>query len=104
MSRSKYTDPKTTRAIRRLRAPREGRGVGDLSRRRELGRQRKEAGVDAHAPQGRARHSVRTVGKGPNAPVTNRTAERTGALHQKGWSKVRIIVRKPRAGFHHPAG
>ena len=76
MSRSKHTDPKTIRASRRLRAPRETRGVEDLSRRRELGRECKEVG----AVSGEDRRG------------------------QNGQSRLRITVRQPRAGFHHPAG
>src|SRR6266700_2288365 len=75
MSRSKHTDPKPIRAARRLRAPREGRGAGDLSRRRELGRNRKVAGAE---PGGRK-------------------------LEQNGQLRLRIVVREPRPGFHHPA-
>src|SRR5947199_189734 len=36
MSRTKHTDPRAIRAARRIRAPRAGRGGGDLSRRRAL--------------------------------------------------------------------
>src|ERR1051326_3199265 len=72
MSRSKHTDPKTIRAVRRLRAPREGRGADDLRRRRELG---------LALPQGSA-----IAGKARRGP-----------------SRLRIIVRPPRHGFHHPA-
>lgn len=104
MSRTKHTDPKTIRAARRIRALRDGRGVGDLSRRRELGREREEAGVTPDESKGMARHSVRAVGKSPNTSVTNRGAQRTDPPYQKGWSKVRITVRTPRTGFHHPAG
>jgi hypothetical protein len=50
--------------------------VGDLSHRRELGWERKE--TDA------------AVGKQPRA--------------RNGHSRLRIIVRRPRNGFHHPAG
>ena len=75
MSRSKHTDPKAIRAARRLRAPREGRGVGDLSRRRELGRNRKVAGAEL-------------VGR---------------KLEQNGQLQLRIVVRESRPGFHHPA-
>src|SRR6266496_1820341 len=76
MSRSKHTDPKSIRAARRVRALREGRGVGDLGRRRELGRERK--GISA----------------------TARKVER----RQSGQLPLRFVVQKPRAGFHHPAG
>ena len=76
MSRSKHTDPKTIRASRRVRSPREGRGVGDLSRRRELGR----------------------IGKAVGAQVGSGEFLTTGQL------RPRIIVRTSRPGFHHPAG
>src|SRR2546426_7938838 len=75
MSRSKHTDPKAIRAARRLRAPHEERGVGDLSRRRELGRNRKVAGAEP--------------------------GERK--LEQNGQLRLRIVVRESRPGLHHPA-
>jgi len=50
--------------------------VGDLNRRRELGRERKD--------------------------VANCGAQRTGAPYWKGLLRVRITVRQPRNGFHHP--
>ena len=76
MSRSKHTDPRTIRSARRTRRPLEGRGAGDLSRRRELGRKRKGGGV----------------------PVEVERPSRHGDI------PLRIIVRQPRVGFHHPAG
>jgi hypothetical protein len=79
MSRSKHTDPRDIRAARRVRAPAQGRGTDDLSRRREVGRAHKEAGV--------ARES--------GIPSADRL---------NGPSRLRIIVRPPRNGFHHPAG
>src|SRR5437762_7730064 len=75
MSRSKHTEPKAIRAARRLRAPREGRGGGDLSRRRELGRNRKVAGAE----------------------LRGRKFEQNGQL------QLRIVMRESRPGFHHPA-
>lgn len=62
--------------MRRTRSPRDKRGVGDLSLRRRVGLQLKE----------------------------NRAAcvQRPGDLRHH--SRVRIIIRPPRAGFHHPAG
>src|SRR6266540_1615395 len=75
MSRSKHTDRKAIRAARRLRAPGEGRGVGDLSQRRELGRNRKVAG----------------------SGVDGRKLEQNGQL------RLRIVVRESRPGYHHPA-
>ena len=75
MSRSKHTDPKEIRAARRLRAPREERGAGDLSRRRELERNRKVAGAE----------------------LRGRKFEQNGQL------QLRIVVRESRPGFHHPA-
>src|SRR5256885_10514710 len=54
MSRSKHTDPKEIRAARRLRAPREGRGAGDLSRRRELDPLARVGSSRAAIPQGQA--------------------------------------------------
>src|SRR5207248_324560 len=67
--------PKAIRAARRLRGPREGRGVGDLSRRRELGRNRKLAETEL----GRRK------------------------LEQNGQLRLRIVMRGSRPGFHHPA-
>src|SRR5437879_694217 len=103
MSRSKHTDPKIMHASRRVRAPREGRGVGDRGRRRALRRKGKEAGVDARESQGRASHSVRAVGKNQQAPSASRGAQGTDAPSQRGQSKLRIIVQQPRVGFNHPA-
>src|SRR5437773_3030423 len=76
MSRSKHTDPKAIRAARRIRAPREGRGVSDLSQRRELGRELKKIG----------------------------TATGQKDCGQKGHAPLPFIVKKPRRGFHHPVG
>jgi hypothetical protein len=76
VSRSKHTDPKTIRAQRRARSPRDKRGVGDLNLRRRLGLQWRKIGTAAVVRQ-------------PDA---------------NGNSPVRIIVHPPRAGFHHPAG
>ena len=75
MSRSKHTDPRSIRAARRVRAPHERRGVGDLHRRRELGWSRKEEGV-----------AVAEVLRAQNRQM-----------------RLRIIMRKPGAGFLHPA-
>jgi hypothetical protein len=76
MSRSKHTDPKVIRAHRRIRAPRDEREVGDLSLRRKIGLLRKKIGAQfAHQP--------------PNS---------------SGQSRLRIVIRLPRTGFHHPAG
>jgi hypothetical protein len=76
VSRSKHTDPKTIRAMRRIRSPRDKRDVGDLSRRRKLGLQTKRIGA---------------------AFVQRPT-------NVNGHPRLRIIVRSPRLGFHHPAG
>src|SRR5260370_41041521 len=76
MPRSKDTEPKAIRVSRRVSAPRQSRGVGDLSRRRELGRNRKEAGAE---PGGEK-------------------------LEQSGQKPVRVVVGRSRPGFHHPAG
>jgi hypothetical protein len=62
--------------MRRTRSPRDKRGTGDLSLRRRVGLQLKEIGA-ARIP-------------------------RPGDLSDR--SRVRIITRPPRAGFHHPAG
>src|SRR5436190_23643399 len=77
MSRSKHTDPSWLRASRRTHAPRDGRGVADISRRRLLGAARKAEGVPAGASDGR------TV--------------------QKRKPTLRIITQRPRPGFFHPA-
>lgn len=76
MSRSKHTDPKAIRAERRLRAPRDKRGEGDLSLRRRQGRHLRDMGVVSGS-----------------APFTPASALR--------WP--RIIVCRPRDGFFHPA-
>lgn len=76
MSRSRHTDPPAIRSARRIRGPLEGRGAGDLSHRRVSGRKRKELGIPFDAdPRPR-----------------------------RGRTRLRIIVRQPRSGFHHPAG
>lgn len=76
MSRSKHTDPRAIRALRRTRSPRDKRGGGDLSLRRRLGLQWKKIG----------------------AAFVQRPTGLNGRF------RLRIIVRSPRAGFHHPAG
>ena len=75
MSRSKQSDPKAIRADRRVHAPRERRGASDLSRRRKLGRMRKEVGFEVG------------LGKPKHTQV-----------------RVRIVVSESRPGYHHPAG
>ena len=85
MSRSKHTDPKAIRAARRLRAPHEERGVADLSRRRELGQNRK---VSEPGGSGLSVAGAELVG---------------GKLEQNGQLRLRIVVREPRPGYHHPA-
>jgi hypothetical protein len=76
MSRSKHTDPKTIRAFRRTRSPRDKRGVGDLGLRRRIGLERKAAGV--LSAQAR-----------PN---------------KNGQSRLPVIIQLPRLGFYHPVG
>jgi hypothetical protein len=76
VSRSKHTDPKTIRAMRRIRSPHDKRDVGDLSLRRKLGLQTKRIG----------------------AAFIQRSPDVNGHF------RLRIIVRSPRTGFHHPAG
>lgn len=76
MSRSKHTDPKAIRALRRSLSPSDKRSVGDLSLRRRFGLRRKVAGIFSAQPQ----------------PSKN---DRPG---------LRIIIQPPRAGFHHPVG
>jgi hypothetical protein len=73
VSRSKHTDPRVIRALRRSRSPRDNRGVGDLSLRRRLGLQWKKIG-----------------------PAVIRQTDANGNF------RMRIIVHPPRAGFHHP--
>jgi hypothetical protein len=76
MSRSKHTDPRLIRAMRRIHAPFESRSAGDLSIRRELGRMHKE--LEASPRQG--------------------DTAKPRILH------LRIITRQPNSGFHHPVG
>jgi hypothetical protein len=76
MARSKHTDPRELRAARRLQAPRQERGADDASRRRRRGRNLKELGVAVLPADRRA----------PGRPA-----------------RVRIVVRRARPGFHHPA-
>jgi len=77
MSRSKHTDPRSIRAERRVRAPREPRGVDDLTRRRRLRRLFKEFGIVA----------AETEDEEFAEPV-----------------QPRITVCRPRSEFFHPAG
>jgi|SRR5579859_134861 len=77
MSRSKHTDPRNIRAARRVGAPREERGAGDMSRSRQQLRMLKETGALAK-------------------PERGQPEERFAV-------KPRVIVQKPQAGFHHPA-
>lgn len=74
MSRSKHTDPRAIRGARRLRAPDEDRGAGDLSRRRQLGRAFKLFAAVLSENQQNRRDPIRP----------------------------RIIVRRARPGYHHP--
>jgi len=76
MSRSKHTDPKAIRALRRTRWPFDKRCVGDLTLRRKIDLQLEVAGIlSTHRP--------------PN---------------KNGQSRLRIIIQPPRRGFHHPVG
>jgi len=75
MSRSKHTDPKAIRAARRIRAPRDERGAGDLGQRRRSGWERKQAGIPASAR----------------------------ADKKDGRSRLRFVVQTPHRGFYHPA-
>jgi hypothetical protein len=76
MSRSKHTDPKAIRALRRARSPFDKRCVGDLSLRRRIVLQREGAGV----------------------------LSTQGLPNKNSHSRLRIIIQPPRPGFHHPAG
>src|SRR5438045_5580450 len=76
MSRSKHTDPKVLRAIRRLREPFQTRGTGDRRFRRRSVQGLKELGVTVES---------------------NRKAKRPQNL------QMRILVQKPGPGFYHPA-
>ena len=76
MSRSKHTDPRSIRSDRRVRSPHDARGLGDLSRRRQLGRFLKELGIATRDSETDQQHE----------PV-----------------QPRINVRRPRPGFLHPA-
>ena len=79
MSRSKHTDPKGVRAARRVRAPRERRGHGDLSTERAWARSLKEIGIVCKPAAGTGRDDK-------PAPLP------------------RIKVKRPRRNFFHPAG
>src|SRR6266850_3692061 len=76
MSRSKHTDPKVVRAIRRLREPFQTRGAGDRRSRRRLVQGLKELGV---------------------------TVESNGKAKCPQNMELRILVQKPGVGFYHPA-
>jgi hypothetical protein len=75
MSRSKHTDPKRIRALRRIRGPRDKRNVGDLSLRRKIGLRRKNFGAELALQRSDPR----------------------------GQPRLRIVVHSPGTGFHHPA-
>ena len=77
LSRSRHTDPRAIRAARRLAAPRDPRGAGDLGLRRRLGRLLR--GLDGAA--------LPAAG-GAAAPA----------------ALPRVVEAPPRPGFHHPAG
>ena len=76
MSRSKHTDPKAIRALRRTRSPFNKRCVGDLSLRRKIVLQREGAGV----------------------------LSTQGLPNKNSHSRLRIIIQPPRPEFHHPVG
>ena len=78
MSRSKHTRPRAIRAADRVRDPREPRGADDASRARVVLRALKELGVE--------------VSESPRADRGDRE-----------WSLPRIVERRPRSGYHHPA-
>ena len=77
MSRSKHINPRPIRAARRILAPFEPRGAGDLGLRRRIGLTFKEASVVVETTE------------------TSSTPEPL---------RPRITVEPPSAGFHHPAG
>ncbi len=77
MSRSRHTDPLAIRAARRLRSPREGRGAAAANRRQRLARVLKELGITSDSLESELRDDV---------------------------VRLRITVRRPRPGYHHPLG
>ena len=76
MSRSKHTDPKVLRAIRRLREPFQTRSAGDRRFRRRSAQGLKELGVTVES---------------------NRKAKCPQKL------QLRILIQEPGPGFYHPA-
>jgi len=78
MSRTKHTVPRRIRAARRVRAPHEPRGYRDPSSRNLLARALKESGIVAEAI---------LVGGRDNKPAP----------------LPRVIVKRPRSGYVHPA-
>ena len=73
MSRSKHTDPRAIRALRRLRAPFERRSANDLSLRRRLGKVAMESASGTR--------------------YANRDTQPR---------RLRVLIQAPRPGFHHP--
>jgi len=100
MSRSKHTDPRAIRSARRVHAPEAGRGVGDLSGRRRSGELRKQAGVAAQEPERLASQEPERLALGDSERLAAGTPKREPPF----LPRLRVIVRPPRKGFHHPAG
>jgi hypothetical protein len=97
MSRSKHTDPRPIRAVRRGRAPFAGRQQGDLSARRRAGLVRKQAAAATAGEHGREQ---------PREQRRKQSGKPSGKQSRKQGRRplLRIVVRRPRRGFHHPAG
>jgi len=76
MSRSRHTDPRRVRAVRRLSSPQVQRSEGDTSGRMRVGRVLKESGLLSTYELENQKHVV---------------------------VRPRIVVRRPTPGFYHPA-
>jgi hypothetical protein len=100
VSRSKHTDPRAIRSARRAHAPRDGRGAGDLSGRGRSGQVRKQAGIAVQEPERLAAEDPERLA----AEDPERIAAELPEREPPARSLLRIIVRPPQRGFHHPAG
>src|SRR5215212_3134673 len=122
MARSKHTDTRRVRAARRVRAPRQSRGDGDLSDRRALGLRAKAVGLPPATAAAAVARGAREDAASPPAadaaavdappgaadygPISGGT--RRGGIVSGSPSAVpaplpRVRVQRPRAGYAHPA-
>jgi hypothetical protein len=116
MARSKHTDTRQVRAARRVRAPRQPRGDGDLSRRRALGLEAKAIGLppptrSAAAAPAAVDDPASVADGGPTARGPRRGSVAAASpspapapRHAAPAPLPRVHVQRPRVGHAHPAG